>query len=253
MIAGLLKRRRVANPVTVPDGVRVYAVGDIHGCVTLFDRLIERIDADDAGRSAADTRLILLGDLIDRGPDSAAVLDRVRALQNDPARRVTALMGNHEEAFLSVLDDDAGALGFFLRIGGRETLMSYGLSPTDLATMSDAGIAQWVRLNVPGHVADWLRSCKDQERVGDYLFVHAGVRPGVPLDRQRPSDLRWIRPEFMDDPGDHGAMIVHGHTISPDVDERHNRIGLDTGAYATGLLTAMGFEGADRWLVQVRG
>lgn len=253
MIARLLKLRRPAAPVTVPDGQRVYAVGDVHGCVDLLDELLGRIDADDAGRPAADTRLILLGDLVDRGPDSSAVIERVRALQDDPARRVDVLMGNHEEAFLRALDEEPGALKFFLRFGGRETLLSYGLFPDAYADMDFVEIRDWLRAHMSADVAGWLRGLTDQVRIGDYLFVHAGVRPGVPLDEQSPRDLRWIRPEFVDDPGDHGAMIVHGHTISDDVDERHNRIGLDTGAYSSGVLTAMGFEGTSRWVLQARG
>ena len=257
VIAGLFRSRQVATPpptpAAVPDGQRVYAIGDVHGCATLLDELVERIDADDAARRPADTRLILLGDLVDRGPDSAAVIAGVRALQDDPARRVTVLMGNHEEAFLSAVDEEPDALRFFLRVGGRETLTSFGLPHKDARTLDLEQLASWVRAHIPADVVAWLRSCPDQERLGDYLFVHAGVRPGVPLDEQRPSDLRWIRPEFVDDLADHGAMIVHGHTISADVDERHNRIGLDTGAYSSGVLSAMGFEGTERWTLQVRG
>lgn len=253
VIARLLGLRRPAPVQCVPAGERVYAVGDVHGCADLFDDLLRRIEADDAARPPAATRLILLGDLIDRGPGSAAVIARARALQDGGPWPVEVLIGNHEEAFLSVLEGRSGALRFFLKFGGVQTLYSYGLSPDAYRAMDYAEVREWVHAHVPAADREWLGTLKEQVRVGDYLFVHAGVRPGVPLDEQSPADLRWIREEFMEDPSDHGAMIVHGHTITDTPDERHNRIGLDTGAYKSGVLSAMGFEGDRRWILQAGG
>lgn len=227
----------------------MYAIGDVHGCLDLLSDLLEQIDADDARRSPAETHLVFLGDLVDRGPDSAAVIERVRERQR-MGRRVDVLMGNHEESFLSALDGAKGALRFFLKIGGRETLYSYGLSPDRFALMSYEEVRDWTSANVPSSHREWLRGLSEQVRIGDYLFVHAGVRPNVPLDRQDGQDLRWIRAEFLEYPADHGAMVVHGHTISETVDERSNRIGIDTGAYATGVLSAVGLEGDARWFLQ---
>lgn len=227
----------------------MYAVGDVHGCIELLDDLLDRIDADDARRGAAETRLVFLGDLVDRGPDSAGVIERVRERQRT-GHPVDVLMGNHEESFLSALEGHKDALRFFLKIGGRETLYSYGLSPDRFALMTYEEIRGWVDSHVPDAHREWLRALSDQVRIGDYLFVHAGVRPDVPLDEQDGQDLRWIRSEFLEYPADHGAMIVHGHTISPSIDERSNRIGIDTGAYSTGVLSAIGLEGDARWVLQ---
>ena len=250
MIARLLRRPRPPSTrPAVPEGRRVYAIGDVHGCLDLLDDLLDQIAADDARRGAAETHLVFLGDLVDRGPDSAGVIERVRELQRT-GQRVDVLMGNHEESFLSALEGRKGALRFFLKIGGRETLYSYGLSPDRFAMMTFEEVRDWMEGHVPDAHPDWLRALSNQVRIGGYLFVHAGVRPDVPLEEQDGQDLRWIRSEFLEYPADHGAMIVHGHTISDGVEERSNRIGIDTGAYATGVLSAIGLEGDARWFLQ---
>jgi len=241
-------RRRHA----VPSGQRWYAIGDIHGCYDLLDRLIREIDRDDEQRGTADTRLIFLGDYIDRGPDSRAVIELMMKLDLGD-ERVVFLMGNHEEVLRATADGNRRAAALFHKMGGRETLLSYGVSAQDYDYADASGIIDLVRSHVPQAHLDWLGKLRDLYSTGDYVFVHAGLRPGVSLDEQDPADLRWIRREFLDHPASHGAMVVHGHSVNRSIDERTNRIGIDTGAYATGCLTAVGLEGQQRWYLQTDG
>src|SRR5690606_1269380 len=233
-------------------GRRVYAVGDIHGRLDLLDQLLAKIEADDASRGTADTHVIFLGDLIDRGPQSAAVVERLMALaaQND---RVSFLLGNHEEVFLKVLNGDEQALKFFLRIGGRETVLSYDIPYEEYHKADWPELLALVRDRVPQSHFDFLSGFEDMIIVGDYAFVHAGLRPDVPLDSQPAASLRWIREEFLSHRGPFEKIIVHGHTIFEEVTEGPGRIGIDTGAYASGRLTAMAFEGSERWILQTGG
>lgn len=230
---------------------RVYAIGDIHGRADLFDDLLRRIDADNANRPPMDTELLLLGDLVDRGPQSADVVRR--ALELRDLGYVRFLKGNHEEVFVRAAQGDEKALRFFIRIGGRETILSYGLSPQDYDAMDYAQLMEWVLANIPREHVDFIADFEDIIEIGDYAFVHAGIRPDVPLDAQKSSDLRWIRDEFLSHSGDHGRLIVHGHTITQSVDICPNRIGIDTGAYASGRLTAIGLEGGERWYLEAQG
>ncbi|MEI9928778.1 MAG: metallophosphoesterase family protein [Sphingomonas sp.] len=233
----------------VPQGQRIYAIGDIHGRLDLLDTLLARIDDDDSARPASDTHIIFLGDLIDRGPNSAQVVQRCLEIhQRLPATRF--LLGNHEEVFLQAMSGDLKALAFFNRIGGRETILSYGVSEAEYKGSDYAELHGLLQQRVPADHIAFVGRFEDMIIFGDYAFVHAGVRPGEPLARQRPSDLRWIRDEFLDHDGILEKIVVHGHTISADVELARHRIGLDTGAYAGGKLTAMGFEGGDRWVLQ---
>ena len=254
--ASYLSPRAAARPAdpALPEGTRVYAIGDIHGRLDLFEDLIGQIERDDAARGtgsdgACETTVILLGDLVDRGPDSAGVIRTARAWAK--IRKLRLLAGNHEEMFLKSFTQ-LDVLRHFLRYGGKETLLSY---PLDRATYQDLTLeelqARMEEIVPPSHIA-WLEAAEDSIRLGDYLFVHAGVRPGVPLDEQRVSDLRWIRETFIDHAGDHGAIVVHGHTITDEVEELPNRIGIDTGAFMSGRLTALGLEGTQRWYLQAR-
>ena len=238
----------VQPPAAVPDGQRVYAIGDVHGRRDLLDDLLGQIGKDDKARGKARTTLIFLGDLIDRGPNSRQVIERTTRLAAS-GEDVRFILGNHEEAFLAALDGREGAMRFFLRVGGIETLKSYGLAedalfdtPEQVTELALAGIP-------PGHRA-FIAGFEEKIMIGDYLFVHAGIRPGVPIVEQTGTDLRWIREPFLDHRGAHPHVIVHGHTISTEVDDRGNRIGIDTGAYHSGRLTALGLEGTDRWLLQ---
>ena len=229
----------------LPAGERIYAIGDIHGRRDCLDTLIDRIDADDALRGPANTRLVFLGDLTDRGPDSRGVIERAITLAT--SGRCVFLMGNHEEILIRAWEGDARALPLLHRVGGRETILSYGVSASDYDKAGFEELGKLVAERVPAEHIAFLRAFEDSFALGDYLFVHAGIRPGVPLDEQDPADLRWIRREFLDDRSDHGAMVVHGHSITEDVDEQVNRIGIDTGAFASGRLTAIGIEGPARW------
>ena len=232
---------------SVPDGQRVYAIGDIHGRRDLLDELIEAIDRDAAARGDAQTSLIFLGDLIDRGPDSRAVIERAMALA-EASDAVRFIFGNHEEAFLAALHRREEAMRFFLRIGGAETLKSYGVTDAELLDTPEA-ITALARERVPPEHREFIAAFEDKVVIGDYLFVHAGIRPGVPIDYQAETDLRWIREPFLDHGGRHPHVVVHGHTISDEVEDKGNRIGIDTGAYESGRLTALGLEGERRWLL----
>jgi serine/threonine protein phosphatase 1 len=242
--SNLATRPAPPPPPALPAGERVYAIGDIHGRLDLFDRLVASIEADDAARGPAATTIVLLGDLIDRGPESAGVIDSARALAK--RRKVRALAGNHEEMFLKSFDK-LDVLRHFLRFGGRETLLSYPISHALYEQMSLEELQAYLPNLVPAEHLDFLADMEDCIAIGDYLFVHAGIRPGVAVADQKLADLRWIRETFLDDPRDHGSVVVHGHTICDEVEERPNRIGIDTGAFMSGRLTALGLEGTSRW------
>lgn len=231
----------------LPAGQRVYAVGDIHGRNDLFAALITAIELDDRDREPADTTIVLLGDLVDRGPDSAGVLARARMWQN--SRKVRILCGNHEEMLLESLFS-LETLRVFLRHGGRETLLSFGIDPALYFSATYTQLQSLMTTHIPVAMVDFMRSFEDQIQIGDYLFVHAGVRPGVPQHEQRRADLLWIREPFLSHAGDLGVVVVHGHSISELPEFRNHRIGIDTGAYFTGNLTAIGLEGTRRWLIE---
>lgn len=235
--------KSVGHDFRIPDGQRVYAIGDIHGRDDLFARLIDQIRADNAALAPAQVTVILLGDLVDRGPQSAEVVDRaIRLREHFPDTRL--LIGNHEECFLAALTGDVRRLRYFMRIGGEETVRSYWTDELNLAEASFEEVAARLPGMVPAEHVEFLGSGEDLIQIGDYVFVHAGIRPGVPIERQALVDLRWIREEFLSDDRDHGVMIVHGHTVREDVDEWPNRIGIDTGAYRSGILTAIVLEEA---------
>jgi len=238
-----------ARSAAVPAGERVYAVGDIHGRLDLFEAMVAAIEADDVRRGAARTTVVLLGDLVDRGPDSAGVIEAAR----DWGRRrtVRVLAGNHEEMFLDSFED-VDVLRHFLRYGGRETVLSYPIDRERYRDLTLEQLQEQMRAAVPQDHLDFLRAAEDSIVIGDYLFVHAGIRPGVPLAEQKPRDLRWIRERFIAHEGDHGHVVVHGHTITPEVEEMPNRIGIDTGAFMSGRLTALGLEGTERWYLTAR-
>ncbi|MEZ5669024.1 MAG: metallophosphoesterase family protein [Alphaproteobacteria bacterium] len=260
MLRTLLRRREAAAPAgaaaAVPPGTRVYAVGDIHGSAHLLDALLERIRADAAlpaeGADAPTRRvLVFLGDYVDRGLESPRVIDTLLA-GPPPGFEQVCLMGNHEEAMIGFLEDiRIGPM--WLRNGGGETLLSYGVTlPSDIPganeRMESARLKLRERLPAP-HRA-FLLGLPLFHVEGDYLFVHAGVRPGKPLGDQHRNDLLWIREEFLRSNADLGHVVVHGHTIAPAPQVRPNRIGIDTGAYATGVLTALVLEGTARRFIQ---
>lgn len=235
-------------PARIPAGERLYAIGDIHGRVDLLERIARAIEEDDASRDEADTTIILLGDLIDRGPDSAAVIAMAREWQK--RRKVRILSGNHEEMFLLSFYKLA-AFRNFVRIGGRETVLSY----VDKSAFQAAGLEEAQQLMieaVPREDREFLHGFETMIRVGDYLFVHAGINPDLELEHQQAADCRWIREPFLSHNGDFGCVVVHGHTVTDEAVFKPNRIGIDTGAFMSGKLTAIGLEGSKRWLIQAR-
>ena len=241
-----LRRQGTPRVRTAPPDRRAYAVGDVHGCLDLLDGMLAQIEEDHAARGPAKGYVVFLGDLVDRGPDSRGVLERLRTYAPENLTPVF-LMGNHEEFFLRVLDGDTGLVGQWLNFGGSELASSYGLSEWWLPMASSEAIVQALATAVPREHRLFVKEFGDSFRFGDYLMVHAGVRPGVALDAQSPADLRWIREGFLKDQSEHGVLVVHGHTIVEGPEERPNRIGIDTGAYKGGGLTALGIEGEERW------
>ena len=235
------------RPARIGDNRRVYAIGDIHGRLDLLIDLLRRIDNDDADSIPCPAELILLGDLIDRGPDSRQVVEHALLLSQSSAVRF--VKGNHEEIFIRAARGEIAATRFFCRIGGQETLRSYGLSEADYAAMNAEHITDWMLTNIPRAHVDFLDGFADMVEIGDYVFVHAGVRPGVPLHAQEPLDLRWIRADFLKSSEAFGKVVIHGHTITQSVDEHANRIGIDTGAYMSGKLTAIGLQDDERWFL----
>lgn len=231
----------------VPKGARAYVIGDIHGRLDLFDELIHAIETDDQIQTPADTTIILLGDLVDRGPESAGVLARARDWQS--RRRVRILAGNHEEMFLRSFEDE-DVLRHFLKHGGRETLLSYGIRSRDLKWMTLEELFEKLPHLVPERDRQFMKSFEELVTIGDYVFVHAGVDPERPLDEQKRHDLLWIREPFLRHDEPFPAMIIHGHTIYEEIDERPNRIGIDTGAFRHGRLTALVLEGETRRYMQ---
>lgn len=236
-------RRAPAAAHRLPEGLRVYAVGDVHGRADCLAGMEERIARDLADRPASGEALVLfLGDYIDRGPDSAAVIERLAA-RRFAGLSTRCLMGNHEDALLHFLADPVGAADW-LNWGGRATLTSYGVEPVDGSDAAglrrlaaDLGEAMPV-----GHLA-FLRELELWIELGGFLFVHAGIRPGVPPDLQAPADLLTIRQPFLSRRRGGPHRVVHGHTIADDVELLPHRIGVDTGAYATGRLSAVVIEG----------
>ncbi len=237
------------TPPTIPLGHRVYAVGDVHGHDALLGELLATIEADIATREAAEVTIVFLGDLIDRGPSSAEVVERLRCYR-PLGIRVEFLTGNHEEVLLRILDGDGDLIANWLRFGGAQCARSYGIRPSSLARMSPDKAIAALRSAIPATHQAFVASFADSLRAGDYYFVHAGIRPGVPLGEQAQSDLRWIRGPFLDHSVRHEAMIVHGHTVRTEVEETPGRIGIDTGAYVHGVLTAIGLERDQRWYLQ---
>jgi serine/threonine protein phosphatase 1 len=242
--------KRQSGPAGV-RGWRAYAVGDVHGRLDLLDQLLAKIEHDLKDRPARKVLLIFVGDLIDRGPNSAQVVERLRTY-NHPNVRTLFILGNHEEVLLRILAGDAELITKWRWFGGTECLNSYGVDTVKLAAMSVDDALEVIRAAIPKKHVEFLESFDDSCRFGDYLFVHAGIRPGVEIDQQKQSDLRWIREAFLFDETDHGFVVVHGHTIRPEVEVRTNRIGIDTGAYQSGILTALAIEGSESWFLDTR-
>lgn len=221
-------------------GETAYVVGDIHGRSDLLDRVHGAIEADALRRSGTIIE-IYLGDYVDRGPNSAGVVERL--IRRSRSRRMVTIRGNHEVMFEDFLEGHVDPEEW-RRVGGFETLLSYGV---DVRALARAPRERWVavaNLAVPSEHRAFLGALADAFPLDGYYFTHAGVRPGVPLSAQDPDDLQWIRDEFLGDDRDHGAVVVHGHTPSMKPQFLHNRINLDTGAYMTGCLTCLRIDAA---------
>ena len=242
-------RRASSEKPRIPDGIRVYAIGDVHGRLDLLDDMLEQIEAEIAVRGEAQNQLVVLGDIIDRGPDSRRVIERLQNYLLDGTSPVL-ICGNHEEMLLRLLSGEQGLLNNWLSFGGAEFVQSYGIDTRKITSMTEDAAIAVVRGAIPRSHREYLEASIDTVKIGDFLFVHAGIRPNVDLSIQSQMDLRWIRQPFLDDNSDHGMVVVHGHSISADVDQRRNRIGLDTGAYRSGRLSAIGLEGDQRWFLE---
>jgi len=229
-------------------GIRCYVVGDVHGRLDLLEQLGGMIDRHERGRPALETVVVLLGDLIDRGPDTKGVLNYVLS-QQDSGRRHIALCGNHEEMLIHSLSGSRQALARWYANGGDAAMRSYGLDPLKLPADDPAGLLRNLEAAIPSRHRQFVRSLPDSVRFGDYFLVHAGIRPGIPLDQQKPQDLRWIRSEFLNSDQPHEAHIVHGHSNLAAAEFHSNRTAIDTSAHESGVLTALWIEGAERGLL----
>src|SRR5215471_505099 len=239
---GLAERFQKRDNPRLPNGFRIYAIGDVHGRADLLQSLFSAIDAD-LNRSKPERAIeVLLGDYVDRGPNSRAVLDLL--IERSQTHETVCLKGNHEAIFLEVLKDPT-RLQDWRHYGGLFTLMSYGVTPT-----VNPGFEKQVALigaldrAVPAEHKAFLQGLPTSFACGDFFFVHAGVRPGVTLEQQREEDMLWIRDEFLASEANFGRFIVHGHTPVREPDFRANRLNIDTGAYATGRLTLVRLEGS---------
>lgn len=235
---------------SAPPGARIYAIGDIHGHVDLLADLHRRIVDDMVASPAARKVVVYLGDYVDRGPSVRDTIDRI--LDADlPASDTVCLLGNHEEAMLDFIASPEEAQRW-LSYGGIETMASYGVR-IDSEVLAGLGVertAARFAAAMPARHHRFFEALAPTHVEGDYFFVHAGVRPGVPLDRQERDDLLWIRDEFLESGADHGKVVVHGHSIRRAPEIRANRIGVDTGAFATGCLTCVVLEGDGMKFIQ---
>ncbi len=233
------KQQSPAAP-RVPEGMRLYVVGDVHGRLDLLRELAAQIADDVKSAGGRDVGAIFVGDYVDRGPDSAGVVDELS--RHAFPTPIIALRGNHEEILLKFLDD-ATVLDSWRKFGGLETLHSYGVSVSDAMRGAGYDRAREALLRaLPQSHLEFLTQTLPSISFGDYFFCHAGVRPGIALSRQSPGDLLWIREEFLRHAGSFGKVVVHGHTPTSAPDVRPNRINVDTGAYASSILTALVLE-----------
>lgn len=250
---GYNSRTAPHSNAAVPAGSRIYAIGDIHGRADLLQALHDKI-VDDARHAAAARKCIVyLGDYVDRGLQSKLVIELL--LNGAPEGfEVAYLKGNHEDFMLRFLEDSRIGPAWIAN-GGGETLYSYGVRSFERGEELDLlnHLRMQLRERLPERHLQFLRALKLWHVEGDYFFVHAGIRPGIALEEQRAEDMLWIRELFLNDERDHGKIIVHGHTIADEPQARSNRIGIDTGAYATGVLTCLVLEGTARGFIQTSG
>jgi len=238
---------------SVPERTRVYAIGDIHGRADLLSDLHDLIGVDLAKHAERRNVVVYIGDYVDRGMQSKEVIDLILA---DRLRNVetVCLKGNHEALMLDFLADSRN-FATWLENGGKATLYSYGVRIDDRLPPKERmeSVREQLTRNLPPTHLEFLRSLQLSYVEGDYLFVHAGIRPRQPLDRQSENEILWIRDEFLSSSTDHGKVVVHGHSVASAPDVRSNRIGIDTGAFASGVLTCLILDGQNREFLQTGG
>lgn len=231
---------RIDKRACVPPGVRIYAIGDIHGCADLLELALSFIDDDMVHAGERRIVHVFLGDYVDRGPDTRRTLELL--IERAKYHEVIFVRGNHEQLMLDFLDRPS-VLSDWWSMGGAQTLMSYGLAPRlNCSSAEEASLRDALVSAMPASQRAFLGSLRSAYICGDYFFTHAGVRPGVALDRQSKDDLMWIREPFLSSHDNFGKMVVHGHTPVREPEIHGHRINIDTGAYATGCLTVLSVE-----------
>ncbi len=241
-------RRMDIEIAKTPDGLRIYAIGDVHGCADLLAELHSRIEQDMAKNPPKDWRIIHLGDFCDRGPDTKRVMEILVSRSADP--RVLAVLGNHDEAWMAF--QNKPDINLFTTHGGETTTRSYGVSADFTTAETRKQTRDAMAAAVPQSHFDYLRALPRSLSFGDYFFCHAGVRPGVPLAIQDREDLIWIRREFLDWTGLYEKVVIHGHTPVEQPDYRANRVNIDTGAVKSGTLTAIVLENVEKTFMAVK-
>jgi serine/threonine protein phosphatase 1 len=242
-LPGLRELRVRGRRPSLPAELRIYAIGDIHGRLDLLDELLARISSDIALRPTARPLYVFLGDYIDRGSASRETIDRL--IEHGKTHESVFLKGNHELIAIKCLSD-RGLFDQWLRLGGLETLVSYGVPAETLANGKQiAELQSAFHGALPQAHFRFFRDLKNSFECGDFFFAHAGVKPNVELSRQKENDLLWIRGEFLTSKDDFGKIIVHGHTPTHEIEVAPNRINIDTGAFATGRLSCLVLEGEE--------
>lgn len=242
-LPGLRELRVRGRRPSLPAELRIYAIGDIHGRLDLLDELLARISSDIALRPTARPLYIFLGDYIDRGSASRETIDRL--IEHGKTHKSVFLKGNHELIAIKCLSD-RGLFDQWLRLGGLETLVSYGVPAETLANGKQiAELQSAFHGALPQAHFRFFRDLKNSFECGDFFFAHAGVKPNVELSRQKENDLLWIRGEFLTSTDDFGKIVVHGHTPTHEIEVAPNRINIDTGAFATGRLSCLVLEGEE--------
>jgi serine/threonine protein phosphatase 1 len=243
-----VRDKKESKPIpSTPDGVRIYAIGDIHGRADLLQKLMTKVDDDLSRYPTPGAVEVYLGDYVDRGPASREVIDVLRGRAR--LTRTVFLKGNHE-SYLSGFLENPGILSDWRLWGGIETLLSYGVISSLNPTREQQGeLSASLNRRLPTPHREWLSRLRLSFTCGDYFFVHAGVRPGVSLKNQAETDLLTIREDFLQSEELFEKLIVHGHTPVPEPEFRPNRINIDTGAYATGRLTCLVLDGTEMHLL----
>jgi serine/threonine protein phosphatase 1 len=242
-LPGLRELRVRGRRPSLSAELRIYAIGDIHGRLDLLNELLARISSDIALRPTARPLYVFLGDYIDRGSASRETIDRL--IEHGKTHESVFLKGNHELIAIKCLSD-RGLFDQWLRLGGLETLVSYGVPAETLANGKQiAELQSAFHGALPQAHFRFFRDLKNSFECGDYFFAHAGVKPNVELSRQKENDLLWIRGEFLTSKDDFGKIVVHGHTPTREIEVGPNRINIDTGAFATGRLSCLVLEGEE--------